>query len=502
MVARYRRIIFFIALFFALVTTVIYFPSLHGEFVFDDIKPIKGNSLVQITGLSQLSEIMFSQTLSRKIGMMSFALNFYFGGFNTFGYHLVNVFIHIINGLLLFFLSYTLLTLPAEGRRECLDALTISALGSLIWLVHPIQSQAVSYIVQRVTSLSTLFFLLSLLCYIKGRIVNGVTNRIILFVLSLLSGLLALGTKQNAATLPLFIILTEFFFFQSRSFTMNKKNTGIIIACSVLLILISWIYLGPDFISRINLGYEKRGWTPLERILTQLRVILFYFSLLIYPHPSRLNLDHDFSLSHSLFSPVTTFLSLWVIIGFLTLAIFLIRRNRFVSFALLWFFGNLVIESSIIPLELVFEHRLYLPSMGMIMILVGLCVDFTKIEWKKWIVTGILLLSFLLSYWTSVRSFAWQSELTIWRDAATKSPGKARPHNNLGFALKNSGSTEAAMRHFTRALELDPRHADAHNNLGLALRDKGQIEAARRHFSRALEINPNFNQARRNLEIR
>jgi len=162
------KTILFVALFFALITTIIYSPSLYGEFVFDDIKPIKGNSLVQITGFSQLFDILSSNTVTRKIGIMSFALNFYFGGFNTFGYHLVNVFIHILNGLILFLLSYTLLTLPLKGRKGTRDALTISFLGSLIWLVHPIQSQAVSYIVQRVTSLSTLFFLLSYFVILRG----------------------------------------------------------------------------------------------------------------------------------------------------------------------------------------------------------------------------------------------------------------------------------------------------------------------------------------------
>ena len=354
------------------------------------------NPFIHITGVSPLLDILFSKEIGRRIGYVSFALNYYFGGFNTFGYHLVNVIIHILNGLVLFLLSYTILTLPLDEKKGRGNAFKIAFLGSFIWLVHPIQTQAVSYIVQRLTSLSSLFFLLSLLFYIKGRVIHS-SKRVVLFLLSLLFGLLALGTKQNAATLPFFIVLSEFFFFQPQSFKMDKKKLGFILLLGGIFVLISWIYLGSDFISRLALQYEKREWTPIERMMTQWRVVIFYISLLIYPHPSRLNLDHDFSVSHALFSPPTTILSLLFIIGFLCLAIFSMRRNRLLAFAIFWFFGNLVIESSIIPLELVFEHRVYLPSMGLIMLAVALCFSLFKREWGKWATALILLLILFLS---------------------------------------------------------------------------------------------------------
>ncbi|MCK5256701.1 MAG: hypothetical protein KAQ81_11800, partial [Deltaproteobacteria bacterium] len=198
------RIILFTFLLFATVAVIIYSPCLHGDFVFDDRPYIYDASFVHISKLSQLTDLLFSKVLVRRIGLMSFALNYYFGGLNTFGYHLVNVIIHILNGLTLFLLSYTILTLPSNEGKERENALRIAFLGSLLWLVHPIQTQAVSYIVQRLTSLSALFFLLSLLCYILGRLHH--TRRFMLFVLSTLFGLLALGTKENAATLPFFII--------------------------------------------------------------------------------------------------------------------------------------------------------------------------------------------------------------------------------------------------------------------------------------------------------
>ena len=237
------KIILFTFLLFAAVAGILYSPSLHGDFVFDDLHFIYGDPLTHISRLSQLTDLLFSKEIEhRKIGFISFALNFYFGGLDTFGYHLVNVIIHILNGLILFLLSYTILTLPCDEGKGRGNVFKISFLGSLLWLVHPIQTQAVSYIYQRLSSLAALFFLLSLFCYFKGR-VHTTSKRFVLFMLSALSGLLALETKQNTATLPLFIILSEFFFFQSHPFKIDRKKMSLIILFGGLFILIAGIYL-------------------------------------------------------------------------------------------------------------------------------------------------------------------------------------------------------------------------------------------------------------------
>jgi tetratricopeptide (TPR) repeat protein len=473
--------------------------------VFDGKMAIQDDPFIHITKLSQLPDVVFPEkvttfTRNRTICFMSFALNYYFGGLDTFGYHLVNVIIHILNGLTLFLLSYTILTLPFHEGKERENALMIAFLGSFIWLVHPIQSQAVSYIYQRMTSLTTLFYLLSLLCYIKGRLQHSYT-RLAFFVLSLLSGLLALFTKQNAATLPLFIILSEIFFFQPFPFKVGKKKLGFLLLFAGLFILIAGIYLRSDFISRIALGYGKRGWTPLERVLTEWRVVIFYLSLLVYPHPSRLNLDHDFALSHSLFSPFTTFLSLSIIIGLFTLAIFLMRKNRLVSFAIFWFLGNLVIESSIIPLELVFEHRLYLPSMGLIIVVTALCVSLLKRRGGNWVVGVSVLLILLFSYWTYERASVWREPLSLWMDAAKKSPNKARPHNNLGIVYGKKGMIDEAISEYKKAIAIKPNYVEAHYNFGRTHAEMHRFDEAISEYKKALVINPNHAEARTNLGV-
>jgi len=431
---------------------------------------------------------------------VSFALNYYFGGLNPFGYHLVNVIIHTLNGLILFLLSYTILTLPLAEGTGGKNAFKIAFLGSFIWLTHPIQTQAVSYVYQRLASLTALFFLLSLLCYMKGR-VNQTKKRVALFILSMLFGLLALFTKQNAATLPLFIILSEFLFFQGHSFKMDKKKLGFIMFFVVLFILIAGIYLGPDFISRKALVYEKKGWTPLERMLTELRVVIFYLSLLIYPHPSRLNLDHDFPVSYSLFSPFTTFLSLLFIIGSLVLAIFLIKRNCLVSYVIFWFLGNLVIESSIIPLELVFEHRLYLPSMSFTIMALGLFFSLTKREWETWVTGVIILLLLLFSYWTYARASVWRGPLSIYMDTAKKMPNDASSYHNLGNAYNKMGRLDEAITEYKKALAIAPNFVMAHCHLGVAYYKKGMFDEAIAEYKKTLAIAPNFVMAHCHLGI-
>jgi len=269
----------------------------------------------------------------------------------------------------------------------------------------------------------------------------------------------------------------------------------------VLLILISWIYLGPDFISRINLGYEKRGWAPLERILTQLRVITFYLSLLIYPHPSRVNLDHDFSVSTSLFAPLTTVLSLAVITGLLGLSLWMVRRNRLVAYALLWFVGNLVIESSIIPLELVFEHRMYLPSMSIIVLGAGMVVLMLKEDWKWWGMGGLLVVSLIFSYWTYERAFVWRDKISLWQDTVEKSPHKARPHSNLGSAYGKKDLYDEAISECRKALAIDPNNTRARSSLGVAYFSKGMVMEAIAEHKKALAIDPDLAEAHYNLGI-
>jgi tetratricopeptide (TPR) repeat protein len=509
---------------FAVLGFLIYFNTFDAPFVFDDIKTITENSSIRIQEFTVSNIIDAVSGLSKKriFPELSFALNYYFGHYNPAGYHLVNIIIHIINGILLFFfLKLTFIISKPQGSFRPQSPFShiywISFFATLIWLVHPLQTQSVTYTVQRTNSMAATFFLLSLLLYAKGRISQfkaledspvgedkatrkkRLGNNYLWFLGCVLSGILALGSKQNAATLPVMIFFYEWYFFQDLSPKWFKSSHKYIIAVAVLFGIVAFLYLGSNPLEKINKlrDFSHGEFTLAERALTQTRVVVYYLSLIFFPHPSRLNLDYDFPLSHSLFNPTTTLLSLILIIGLIALAVYLAKRERLISFCILWFFGNLVIESSIIPLAIIFEHRTYLPSMMVCLVPVLLGDRFVKINWLKIGLACVVIVVF--SFWTFQRNQVWKNEFSLWSDVVKKSPNKARPNLNLGIILSKLGKTDAALTYLKKALLINPNDSVAHNNLGVVLAKKGQLKEAINHFRMALKTNNRYAEAQFNL---
>jgi hypothetical protein len=209
-----------------------------------------------------------------------------------------------------------------------------------------------------------MFYLLSLILYIKGRLSFGRT-RLFYFGGMVLSYLLGVFSKENVAILPLFVVLYEFYFFQNVDLSpKGRKILFSLVAGLLILGAFGFIIWGQRYMNVIEEGYKFRTFTMSERVLTQFRVVLYYVTLLIYPHPSRLNLDYDFPISKTILDPPTTLISLLIIAGLIGYSIWTAKKRPILSFCILWYFGNLAIESSIFPLEMVFEHRLYLPAVG------------------------------------------------------------------------------------------------------------------------------------------
>jgi len=484
-----------------LLVFLIYSSTLEGPFLLDDGSNIKNNPAIRLTRLSWsgLKDAASNSPLSnRPLAYISFALNYYFHSYRTVGFRLVNILIHMSAGVFLFLFIKTTLGLPALesrfGKSRWLPYIAV-----LIWLVHPLHTQSVTYIVQRMNSMASMFYILSMLCYTRARLTQSPTIKWLLAAACLMSGILALGTKETAATLPCFILLYEWFFFQDLSREWLRRHLPFLIGVFILLIGVSLIYLDGHPFARILSRYELRNFTLTQRVFTEFRVVILYLSLLIYPHPNRLNLDYDFPLSHSLIDPLTTLLALVAIIGLLAWSFWLAKKDRLISFCLLWYFGNLVIESSIIGLEIVFEHRTYLPSM-MIILMAAILADRYLRPIVLKIVT-ICAITLVFSAWTYERNTIWSNAVSLWSDVVKKSPHKVRPHNNLGNALKRQGKIEEAMAHFNKALQINPGYAKAHNNLGTALASQGKTEEALKHFGLALYINPGYAAAHSNIGV-
>jgi len=236
-----------------------------------------------------------------------------------------------------------------------------------------------------------------------------------------------------------------------------------------------------------------------QRVLTEFRVVLYYIDLLLFPHPSRLNLDYDFYFSRSLTEPLITLISIGVVIGFVCMAIYLAKKERLISFCILWFFGNLVIESSVVGLEIIYEHRNYLPSMMLILMLTVLAFRYIKRDWLR--ISGFCVIIVLCSFWTVARNQVWRDPVVFWKDCVQKSPNKARPHSNLGFALMRRGRATEAINHFSKALRIKPDYPSAHVNMGTAMERKGNINNAIWHYKEALKRKPDHGNANYNLGV-
>jgi tetratricopeptide (TPR) repeat protein len=494
-----------IFLCFAILGFLLYSKTLNGPFIFDDQIHIQENVNIRITELNfkNLLKAGLNKKGSiskRPVGFITLALNYYFHQYDLKGYHIVNIIIHILTGIILYAFLRATLSLPSI-KLEDNQAFAIASFAALLWLVHPLQTQSVSYIIQRLNSLSAMFYLLSFWLYLKGRLAQKTKKNWLWFACSGLACILALGCKQIAATLPFFVFLYEWYFFQDCSTVWLRRNLKYIFLIFFLFAAVAFIYLGLKPVEKMSSfnDYSFKEFTFLQRVLTQPRVVIYYLSLIFFPHPSRLNLDYDFPLSYSLINPVTTIISIAAVISLLALAFFLFKRERLISFCILWFFGNLVIESSIIPVAIIFEHRNYLPSMMVCLIPTLLVYRYLKIGWLK---IGILsLVIFVLAFWTYQRNRVWESPVTLWQDVVKKSPNKERPHTNLGAALANQGELEEAIEHYKIALQIDPKFAETHYNLGEALARQGKAEEAIQHYKNALQVDPNFVKAHNNLGL-
>ncbi|MDY6954312.1 MAG: tetratricopeptide repeat protein, partial [Thermodesulfobacteriota bacterium] len=485
----------------AILVFLIYSNTLEAPFTFDDVHNIRNNPHIRLTeltveGLTRAA--LKSPASNRPAANISFALNYYFHQYDVTGYHLVNILIHITTGILLYFFAETFLHIPSL-RSLSAPGRWVPFFAAFLWLVHPIHTQSVSYVVQRMNSMAAMFYVLSLLLYAKGRLAGGKSKKWVLFAGSAVVGLLALGSKEIAATLPVFVLLYEWYFFQGLSKAWLKRHWAYLVGMAVLFAFISLLFLGLDPLEKLQSGgdYARNEFTFEQRVLTQSRVIIYYLSLLLFPLPSRLNLDYDFPLSHSLMHPVSTLLSAGTIIALIGLACGLARRERLTSFCILWFMGNLAIESSVIPLAVIFEHRTYLPSMFVSLLVVTLAYRHTKLPWVAALV--LCAMAAVGSVWTYERNGVWSEEVTLWSDCVKKSPQKARPHNNLGYALRKQERLDEAVIHYREALRIKPDYPKAHSNLGASLALQGRLEEAIGHHAEALRIDPDFAEAHSNL---
>jgi protein O-mannosyl-transferase len=413
-----------ILILFSLLIFISYSNSFSVPFHFDDFHNIIQNSKLHIDNLSPktIYQAVFlnpegNGVFYRPVSNLSLAINWYLGQSNVTGYHVFNTCIHILTAFFLYLTIVNLLKAPNLYRQYDENKYFIAVLAACLWALNPIQTQAVTYIVQRMAAMAAMFYIIGIFCYLKARLHDSAMKRLCWALGVVVSFLLAVGSKENAIMFPVSVFLIELFFFQNLSNSKTRKK--MIVLGSVLLFLVFvlgiWLFLNAGFINSILGGYERRTFTFTERILTQPRIVVFYLSQIFYPISDRLSLDHDIIISTGFFSPWTTLFAIVSIIGLTVVAVWQINKYPLPAFAILFFFLNHIIESSVIALELIFEHRNYLPSLFLFLpVAAGLKkgIDhYSEIRGSK--LMGGLLLSFsavlimIFGLGTYVRNMAW-----------------------------------------------------------------------------------------------
>jgi tetratricopeptide (TPR) repeat protein len=310
-------------------------------------------------------------------------------------------------------------------------------------------------------------------------------------------GLLALGSKENAAVLPVIILLYEWYFFRDLSFAWLKRRLILILVVLCAMSVFALVYTDGQLIERSIGGYGGRDFTLLERMLTQPRVVFHYLSLLFYPDPNRLVLDYDFPVSTSFFSPVSTLISIAGIVVLAFLAVVVAQRERLLSFCILWFFLNLLVESSIIPLEMVYEHRTYLPSMMLLLLMV---VFVYRIFRRLWIIYPLIcVMTVVCLLWTVERNEVWRNPIKFWESSLRHFPNDSRIQVNLGKAYYEVGKRDLAGMHFKKAVDLGLKKPDALNNWGVIELQTGNIQHAEELFKIARDRDPRHSPTLLNL---
>lgn len=470
--------------------SAVYANSLDVPFYLDDFRNFLDNPSLRLKELSlaSLRGVIHNSTLwTRPVSNISFALNYYFSQENVTGFHAVNILIHIGTGFFLYQLAFATLSTPALKTRYN-DRFLIALLAAGLWLVHPLHVQSVTYIVQRMTSMAVMFYILSLWLYVEGRLGKRRSARWVWHGFSIAAGLLAVGSKEIAATLPIIVVLYEWYFFRDLDRQWLYRQVWLLAIIVLFAALLYAIYAENPI--DLTAAYDKRPFTMAERLLTEFRVVMFYGSLLFFPHPGRLNLDHHVPLSLSLFDPITTSLSLAALIILLAVSIRLARSHRLLSFAILWYGINLFIESSVIGLEIIFEHRTYLPS---VFVLFAVTATLYQLIRPKWAAVFLVVIAMgLCSFWTVVRNNTWRDPVVFWRDSAAKSPGKARPFINLSVAYRERGHFDDAIAAAQEAIRIDARFINGFVALGRAYLEKGETDQAITAYREALARMPEY----------
>jgi len=468
----------------ALAALAAYANSFAGPFLFDDLPSIVDNPTLR--HLWPPGDVLATphgagQTVTgRPVLNLSLALNYSLGGEAVAGYHAVNLAIHVAAGLLLLGLVRRTLLLPLWQGRFAAVALPLALSVALLWTVHPLQTESVTYVVQRAESLMGLWYLLTLYAFLRGATAAPASGGG-WFALATAACLLGMGTKEVMATAPLMVLLYDRTFVTGSFHAAWRARGRWYLALAGTWIVLA--FLVADAGGRGGSAGIGRGLSAWTYLLTQCRAVTLYLRLSFWPHP--LVADYGIERVETL-AAVATQALLLVLLAVATLVA--VWRRPVLGFLGCWFFAILAPSSSVIPVatQTIAEHRMYLPLAAVVTLAVlGL---------HAWIgprsLAVFLLAALGLGAMTVRRNAVYHSALSFWSDAATKCPGNARAHTALGTLLATGNRLPEAATELEAAVRLDPTSVEALNNLANVLAATGRFSEAIPIYGRVLELTP------------
>ena len=471
-----------------------YHNSFSGPFIFDDLTSICGNpSLRHLAHALKPPDSIGTTATGRPVLNLTLALNYAWTGPAVWSYHLVNLAIHLGASLLLFgFIRRTLL-LPALRARFGQASLPVACLAALLWAVHPLQTESVTYVIQRAESLAGFFCLLAFYCFVRGvsstteptekshALLRAPGGRNAWHLLSFISCLLGVATKETVAAAPLLVLLYDRAFVAGSFAAALRARWRWHLALAATWLPLAWLVLASHGrAGTAGFGGEIGAWSYL---LTQGTAILHYLRLVAWPAP--LVLDYGKAVVDDFGRALPGLLIVGVLAAAAAAAI--VRRPA-LGFCGAWFFAILAPSSSIIPVstQTMAEHRMYLPSAAVILLCVlGLHRLLGRRAWIPLAAVAVCLAAV-----SANRNITYRSEVSIWRDTVAKNPGNARAWGALGCALMNEGRSSEAASVFEQALPLSPRDPAMHLGYGSVLAKLGRAAPAAAQFEEALRLAP------------
>ncbi len=480
-----------------------YGNSLGDPFIFDDLPAIPGNPAIRHLwppGGVLLHLPRDTTVEGRPVLNLSLAVNYAASGAGVWSYHALNLLIHALAGLALFGIVRRTLLRPSLRERFGAAAVPLAFAVALLWTVHPLQTEAVTYVIQRAESLMGLFYLLTLYCFIRGaengelRSQGSEAKNHSAAGLWLLSSvfccLLGMATKEVMVSAPLMVFFCDRTFVAGTFAEVWKQRWKFYLGLAATWLLLGWLVLGTGGNRSGAAGFNV-GISPWTYWLTQFPAVVHYLGLAFWPHP--LAIEYGKTWVKQARDVVPSALILIPLIAGTAIALW---RRPAAGFLGLWFFAILA-PTSVVPgtTQMIVEHRMYLPLAA---VLAALVLGIYRLAGRRSLVV-FLALAVGCGFLTERRNGDYRTELSIWTDTVAKRPQSAVARVNLGIALDKAGRLAGATDQFRQATQIDPAYAEAHYNLGVALAKTGLTAAAIGEFETAVRLRPDYAEAYYNL---